>query len=101
MKGAYHDPVDHVRTTQPHAGESFIDTLWLPGLLLIGVGTALIAGTVAASAYGNQQASVVLGLIAGALVTAGALLVTLEHHRVKRVEQRWLDEHPPGFRRGA
>ena len=46
MKGAYHDPVDHVRTTQPHAGESFIDTLWLPGLLLIGVGTALIAGTV-------------------------------------------------------
>ena len=33
MKGAHHDPVDHVRTTQPHAGESFIDTLWLPGLL--------------------------------------------------------------------
>ncbi len=101
MKGAYHDPVDHVRTTQPHAGESFIDTLWMPGLLLIGVGTALIAGTVAASAYGNQHASVVLGLIAGALVTAGALLVTLEHHRVKRVERRWLAEHPPGCRRAA
>ena len=32
MKGAHHDPVDHSRTTQPHAGESFIDTLWLPGL---------------------------------------------------------------------
>ena len=30
MKGAYRDPVDHARTTQPHAGESFIDTLWLP-----------------------------------------------------------------------
>ncbi|MFN8227585.1 MAG: protein UsfY [Mycobacterium sp.] len=95
MKGAHHDPVDHVRTTQPHAGESFIDTLWLPGLLLIGIGTALIAGTVAASAYGNQHASVVLGLIAGALVTAGALLITLEHHRVKRVERRWLTEHRP------
>ena len=27
MKGAHRDPVDHVRTTQPHAGESFIDTL--------------------------------------------------------------------------
>jgi hypothetical protein len=94
MKGAYHDPVDHARTTQPHAGESFIDTLWLPGLILIGIGTVLIAGTVAASAYGNSQASLILGLIAGALVTAGALVITLEHRRVKRVERRWLAEHP-------
>jgi len=94
MKGAHHDPVDHVRTTQPHAGESFIDTLWLPGLLLIGIGTVLIACTVAATAYGRDGVSVILGLIAGALVTAGALLVTLEHQRVKRVEQRWLTEHP-------
>lgn len=94
MKGAYHDPVDHARTTQPHAGESFIDTLWLPGLLLIALGTVLIAGTVAATAYGNSGVSLVLGLIAGALVTAGALLIALEHHRVKRVERRWLTDHP-------
>ncbi len=94
MKGAHHDPVDHARTTQPHAGESFIDTLWLPGLLLIGLGTVLIAGTVAATAYGNGDVALILALIAGALVTAGALLVTLEHQRVKRVERRWLAEHP-------
>lgn len=94
MKGAYRDPIDHARTTQPHAGESFIDTLWLPGLLLIAIGTVLIAGTVAATAYGNEGVSLVLGLIAGALVTAGALLITLEHHRVKRVEARWLHDHP-------
>lgn len=94
MKGAYRDPVDHARTTQPHAGESFIDTLWLPGLLLIAIGTVLIAGTVAATAYGNSEVSLILGLIAGALVTAGAMLVTLEHQRVKRVERRWLAEHP-------
>jgi hypothetical protein len=93
MKGAHHDPVDHVRTTQPHAGESFIDTLWLPGLILIGLGTVLIAGTVAASAYGNSEVSLILGLIAGALVTAGAMLIALEHHRVKNVERRWLAEH--------
>ncbi|MGE0218875.1 protein UsfY [Mycolicibacterium sp.] len=93
MKGAHRDPIDHVRTTQPHAGESFIDTLWLPGLILVGVGTVLIAGTVAATAYGNTDLSVVLGLIAGALVTAGALLITLEHQRVKRVERRWMSEH--------
>lgn len=96
MKGAHRDPVDHARTTQPHAGESFIDTLWLPGLILIGVGTVLIAGTVAATAYGNSDLSMVLGLIAGALVTAGALLITLEHQRVKRVERRWMNEHPEG-----
>ncbi|BBZ35284.1 protein UsfY [Mycolicibacterium confluentis] len=94
MKGAFHDPVDHARTTQPHAGESFIDTLWLPGLLLIGLGTALIAGTIAATAYGNRELTLILALIAGALVTAGAGLVTLEHQRVKRVERRWMAEHP-------
>ncbi|BBX66668.1 UsfY protein [Mycolicibacterium psychrotolerans] len=94
MKGAHRDPVDHARTTLPHSGESFIDTLWLPGLLLIGVGTVLIAGTVAATAYGNRDVSLILGLIAGALVTAGALLITLEHQRVKRVERKWEDEHP-------
>jgi hypothetical protein len=93
MKGAHHDPIDHVRTTQPHAGESFIDTLWLPGLILIGVGTALIAGTIAATAYGDRELTLILALIAGALVTAGALLVTLEHQRVKRVERRWIAEH--------
>lgn len=94
MKGAHRDPVDHVRTTFQHAGESFIDTLWWPGLILIGVGTALIAGTVAATAYGNRDLSLVLGLIAGALVTAGALLITVEHQRVKRVERQWRTEHP-------
>lgn len=93
MKGAHHDPVDHARTTQQHAGESFIDTLWLPGLILIGVGTVLIAATVAATAYGESTLSVILGLIAGALVTAGALLVAIEHQRVKRVERQWLIEH--------
>ena len=45
MKGAISRPCrPRPRTTQPHAGESFIDTLWMPGLLLIAVGTALIAG---------------------------------------------------------
>ena len=98
MKGAHRDPVDHARTTQPHAGESFIDTLWLPGLILIGIGTVLIAGTVAATAYGERDASIVLGLIAGALVTAGALLITLEHQRVKRVKRQWLADHPEPHR---
>ena len=94
MKGAHQDPVDHSRTTQPHAGESFIDTLWLPGLILIMVGTVMIAGFIAATAYGHHGLQLPLGFIAGALVTAGAILIALEHHRVKRVEQRWMAAHP-------
>jgi hypothetical protein len=96
VKGAHHDPVDHSRTTQPHAGESFIDTLWLPGLVLIMLGTVTIAGFIAATAYGRAEATLPLGFIAGALVTAGAILIAVEHHRVKRVEALWITEHPDG-----
>ncbi|MGH3639617.1 MAG: protein UsfY [Mycobacterium sp.] len=96
MKSAHRDPVDHSRTTQQHAGESFIDTLWLPGLFLIGLGTVTIAGFIAATAYGHPELQLPLGFIAGALVTAGGILIALEHHRVKRVEARWLTEHPDG-----
>ena len=96
MKSAHRDPVDHSRTTQPHAGESFIDTLWLPGLILIMLGTVTIAGFIAATAYGRSEVTLPLGFIAGALVTAGAILIALEHHRVKRVETLWWSEHPDG-----
>jgi hypothetical protein len=94
MKGAHHDPVDHSRTTMPHAGESFIDTLWLPGLWLIGLGVLTIAGMLASIAYQHDEWLLPLCLMSGALVTGGGLLVALEHHRVKRVEERWLAEHP-------
>ncbi|MET0452270.1 MAG: protein UsfY [Mycobacterium sp.] len=98
MKGAHQDPVDHSRTTQPHAGESFIDTLWFPGLILIMIGTVTIAGFIAATAYGHAGLQLPLGFIAGALVTAGAILIALEHRRVKRVEARWMTEHPASAR---
>lgn len=94
MKSAHRDPVDHSRTTQPHAGESFIDTLWLPGLVLILLGTLTIAGFIAATAYGRSEFTLPLGFLAGALVTAGAILIAIEHHRVMRVETLWWAEHP-------
>lgn len=94
MKGAYHDPTDHSRTTQPHAGESMIDTLWFPGLILIGVGVVGLAAIVAAAAYGHQDKVLALALVTGAVVTAGGLLIALERRRVKRIEKRWFAEHP-------
>ena len=58
------------------------------------LGTVTIAGFIAATAYGNTEVQLALGFIAGALVTAGAILIALEHHRVKKVERRYLAEHP-------
>ncbi|WP_422741916.1 protein UsfY [Mycobacterium sp. WMMD1722] len=93
MKGAHHDPVDHSRTCQQHAGESMIDTLWFPGLLLIGLGVVGLAAIVAAAAYGHPQWVLPLALVTGAVVTAGGGLIALEHRRVLRVERLWHTEH--------
>jgi hypothetical protein len=93
MKGAHHDPVDHSRTTMPHAGESMIDTLWFPGLILIAIGIIGLAGIVAAAAYGHTEWVLPIALVSGAVVTAGGGLIALEHRRVNRTERRWLTEH--------
>lgn len=93
MKGAYHDPVDHARTCQPRAGESFIDTLWFPGLLLIALGVVGLAAIVAAAAYGQGHLVLPLALVTGAVVTAGGGLIALEHRRVLRIERLWQTEH--------
>lgn len=101
MKGAFHDPVDHSRTCQPHAGESFIDTLWFPGLILIALGVIGLAAIVASAAYGHMQLVLPLALVTGAVVTAGGGLIALEHRRVLRVERRWLAEHSDDHRHVA
>jgi hypothetical protein len=94
MKGKFHDPVDHSRTTMPHAGESMIDTLWFPGLILIFIGVIGLAGIVAVAAYGHPEWVLPLALVSGAVVTAGGGLIALEHRRVNRIERKWLKEHP-------
>jgi len=101
MKGAYRDPVDHSRTTQPHAGESFIDTLWMPGLLLIALGVIGVVGIVAAMAYQRDDLLLTLGSVAGGLLIGGGLLIMAEHHRVRRVERDWHATHPDHHRHAA
>lgn len=93
MKGAHHDPIDHSRTCQPHAGESFIDTLWFPGLILIALGVAGLAAIVASAAYGQMHLVLPLALVTGAAVTAGGGLIALEHRRVLKIERLWHSEH--------
>lgn len=40
----YHDPVDHLRTTRPLAGESLIDVLHWPGYLMVVAGVVAVCG---------------------------------------------------------
>lgn len=101
MKGAHHDPADHSRTYQPHAGESMIDTLWFPGLVLIALGVVGLAAIVASAAYGHPQWVLPLALVTGAVVTAGGGLIALEHRRVFRVERLWQSSHADGGTRPA
>lgn len=96
MKGAHRDPVDHSRTTMPHAGESMIDTLWFPGLILVALGVIGLAAIVAAAAYGRPEYVLPLALVSGAVTTAGGGLIALEHRRVLRIERIWDAQHRHG-----
>jgi hypothetical protein len=88
------DPTDHFRTTHPHAGESFIDAYCWPGLLSIALGVISLIGSVAAAAY-NHREWVLSGGAVGVLAIAGGIAwLVVEHHRVLRIEHRWLADHP-------
>jgi multisubunit Na+/H+ antiporter MnhB subunit len=92
------DPVDHARTTRPHAGETMKDTKNMPALVLLGLALVTFVGGLAA--FGSGHPDVGLTLVS---VTAGLLVVSLawfriEHRRVRKIEERWYAEHPDAER---
>ncbi len=97
MKGPK-DPVDHARTTRPHAGESMKDNKILPALIAIGVSLVLFVSCLAAFATGNHGSGLVLAPLAGAGFIVGAGWLLVEHLRVRRIEERWYAEHPDAHR---
>jgi uncharacterized membrane protein YcjF (UPF0283 family) len=88
------DPTDHFRTTHQHAGESFIDIYCWPGLLSIALGVLSLIGCVAAAAYKHHQWVLSAGVVGVLAIAGGIAWLVVEHHRVLRIEQRWLAEHP-------
>jgi hypothetical protein len=94
MRNAHRDPTDHFRTTHPHAGEQFIDLYCLPGLLSIGLGLLSLVGCLAAVAYQRHEWIPTTGIVGALAIAGGIAWLLLEHHRVVRVEQLWLAEHP-------
>jgi putative Ca2+/H+ antiporter (TMEM165/GDT1 family) len=92
------DPVDHARTTRPHAGQTMKDTKNLPALVLLGCALVAFVAALAAHATSNHLVGIGLGCLSAVLfISAGAWLV-IESRRVKRIEERWLDDHPEAAR---
>lgn len=98
MGDSYHDPVDHHRTTRPFAGESLIDVVSWPGYLLVVAGVIAFAGSLAAFATGHHGEGMTSGTIAMVAATLGLVWVAVEHRRVRKIADRWYDEHPEAYR---
>ncbi|ABK71410.1 protein UsfY [Mycolicibacterium smegmatis] len=99
MKGPK-DPVDHARTTRPHAGESMKDNMIMPALIVIGLALVTFVGSLAAFATKHHDVGLTLVSLAAAGFVVGALWLALEHLRVRRIEERWYAEHPGVMRQG-
>ncbi|KAF0846905.1 hypothetical protein [Nocardia caishijiensis] len=78
-----HEFPDESRTMRPHAGESIEDTRNWPGLILIGLGLALLGITLTAAGYGFGGWAVIGGLACAVCLLTGTALVVAEHRRVK------------------
>ena len=92
------DPVDHARTTRPHAGETMTDTKDLPALVVIGVGLACFVGGLAARATNHLSTGFVFNSLSALLFIVGLLWLFIEHRRVRGIEERWYAEHPDAHR---
>ncbi len=92
------DPVDHARTTRPHAGELMTDTKEMPAVIVIGVALVCFVGALAAHATTHHSTGLVLDSLAAAFFVVGLLWLFVEHRRVRGIEDRWYAEHPEAYR---
>jgi hypothetical protein len=94
MGDTHHDPTDHSRTTQPHAGLAMKDNFFWPGLILLAVSAFGMISTAAAAAYRHFEWLGATVLIAALGALAGALWIVVENRRVKSIEKEWHAAHP-------
>jgi hypothetical protein len=97
MKGPK-DPVDHARTTRPHAGESMKDNKVMPALIVIGLALVSFVACLAAFATQHHDTGLVMASVAAAGFVIGGAWLAVEHLRVRRLEDRWYAEHPEAQR---
>src|ERR1700741_1165999 len=89
MGDRHHDPTDHFRTTQPHAGITMKDTLCGPGFILLAVGLSGMIGTAVVAAYRHYEWLPTTVLVAVLATVAGALWFVVELRRVTRIDEQW------------
>lgn len=94
MGDTFHDPIDHLRTTRSHAGQSMIDVVSWPGYLLIVAGVIATVGCLAAFGTGHESEGVATGVVAIIVMMFGFVWLAVEHRRVRRIENRWYAKHP-------
>jgi hypothetical protein len=94
MGDTFRDPVDHLRTTRPLAGESLIDVLHWPGYLCVVAGLIFGAGSLAGFGTGHYAQGLASGVTAGVVTLIGLFWLAVEHRRIRRIADRWYAEHP-------
>jgi hypothetical protein len=94
MGDTFRDPVDHVRTTRPHAGRAVINVLSWPGYLLIAAGMMATVGCLAAFGTGHDPQGEAIAVAAVAAAAIGVLWLVVEHKRIGRVAELWHLAHP-------
>jgi uncharacterized membrane-anchored protein len=88
------EPVDHARTTRPHAGESMKDARNLPGLALIALALVVFVSSLVAFATAHMSVGGILVALAALGAVAGGAWLAAEHYRVRKAEDRWYADHP-------
>ncbi|UVO13086.1 LapA family protein [Mycobacterium sp. SVM_VP21] len=89
MGDTFHDPVDHVRTTRPHAGRAMIDVMGWPGYSLLVVGMVAGIGCLAAFGTGHDRQGVEVAIIAVLAAALGTVWLLVEHRRIGKVNHQW------------
>jgi hypothetical protein len=103
MGDRHHDPSDHFRTTQPHAGITMKDNLFWPGFILLIVALSGMIGTAVVAAYGHHEWLPTTVLVAVLGTVAGALWFVVELRRVASIDEQWhvADAKSPPRQRAA
>jgi uncharacterized membrane protein YcjF (UPF0283 family) len=94
MGDTHHDPTDHARTAQPHAGIVMKDNFFWPGLILLAVAVFGLICTAAAAAYGHYEWLATTVLVAVLGMVAGVLWLVVENRRVTRIEEQVVRRTP-------
>ncbi|ULE33657.1 protein UsfY [Mycobacterium sp. IDR2000157661] len=92
------DPVDHARTTRPHAGETMKDSRNMPAVILLGVSGVSFVGGLAAYGTDNYDVGAILMVISTVLLVISLAWFLIAHLRVRKIEDRWHEDHPDAER---